>query len=143
MEIKEIIIRGTSGFCHVDEAYEDELVLTETSISYEYIPHPMSRLETNIYRKWAYDATNSPEFKSLYSQVTEMTPKYLNDIDKDFVTDVGPIIITAKYEDDYSQTADFYCDNEFFEEYFSIIKKMIPEFECMPTMLVLAEDFKE
>ena len=48
MDIIKIVIKGASGYGAVDEAYEDKVTLTESSISYEYKPHPMSKLETNV-----------------------------------------------------------------------------------------------
>lgn len=50
-DVIRIIIKGASGYGPVDEAYEDKLVITSSSISYEYKPHPMSQSEMNTYRK--------------------------------------------------------------------------------------------
>ena len=51
-EIIKITISGASAFGIVDEAYTDKVIITPSSISYEYKPHPKSSQETNIYRKW-------------------------------------------------------------------------------------------
>lgn len=58
MDIVKIVIKGASGYCSVDEAYKDKISLTDSSISYEYKPHEMSRLENNVYRKWTYKTTS-------------------------------------------------------------------------------------
>ena len=47
-DIVRIIIKGASGYGPVDEAYEDKIVITSSSISYEYKPHP----ESNSKRKF-------------------------------------------------------------------------------------------
>ena len=36
VDIIKIVIKGASGYGPVDEAYEDKVTLTESSISYEY-----------------------------------------------------------------------------------------------------------
>ena len=61
-DIVRIIIKGVSGYGPIDEAYEDKLVITSSSISYEYKPHPESNSKRNIYRKWFYKTT-SPMLK--------------------------------------------------------------------------------
>ena len=73
MEITKIVIKGASGYCPVDEAYEDKMTITDSAISYEYKPHLMSNLETNVYRKWSYKTT-SPIFKQIFKEVAAMTP---------------------------------------------------------------------
>ena len=55
MEIVRIVIKGSSGYCPSDEAFTDKVTITETSIKYEYKPHPCSESETNIPRKWSYN----------------------------------------------------------------------------------------
>ena len=51
------MIKGCSGYCSIDEAYDDKLVLTPTGIAYEYTP--MTESELNLKRKWSYK-TNNP-----------------------------------------------------------------------------------
>ena len=60
MDIIRIVIKGASGYGCADDAYEDKVTLTDSSISYEYTPHPMSESEFNIPRRWSYktDKTN-------------------------------------------------------------------------------------
>jgi len=94
-DIIKITIKSGSGYGLVDDAYDDKLVVTSSSISYEYKPHPMSNSETNIYRKWSYKTT-SPLFSAIFRRVAEMTPRFLY-IDEDlFCTDIGPTVITAR-----------------------------------------------
>ena len=38
-DINRIVIKGSSGYCCVDEAFNDKVTITEDSISYEYIPY--------------------------------------------------------------------------------------------------------
>ena len=50
-DIVKIVIKGTSGYCCVDEAYNDKLVITSDAISYEYTPIKESKI--NPKRKWS------------------------------------------------------------------------------------------
>lgn len=61
-DVIRIKIQGASGYGPVYESYEDKLVITSSSISYEHKPHPMSQSEMNTYGKWSYKTT-SPVFK--------------------------------------------------------------------------------
>lgn len=142
MEAKRIVIKGASGYCSVDEAYEDKLIITPDFISYEYKPHPKSNLDTNIYRKWSYKTT-SPLFKELYRQVTEMLPRYLYSEDILFVTDIGPTEIIATFEDGHREKTNFYCPSEYFVEWFRVIKQMVPMCEYTPAVLLTSEDYED
>ena len=37
-DIVRIVIKGASGYCCFDDAFNDKVTLTNDSISYEYIP---------------------------------------------------------------------------------------------------------
>ena len=119
MDIIKIIIKGGSGYGCADDAYEDKVTLTDSSISYEYKPHPMSQLETNIYRKWSYK-TDSPLFKSIFQDIASKTPEYLYNDEILFACDIGPTIITATFEDKHKETVNYFCPSEFFAEYFRL-----------------------
>ena len=45
--IVKITIKGSSGYCPIDEAYKDKLTITSSSISYEYTPE----IESEINKK--------------------------------------------------------------------------------------------
>jgi len=138
-DIIKIMIKGGSGYGPVDEAYEDRLVITSSSISYEYKPHPMSDSETNIYRKWSYK-TSSPLFVTLFQRIAEMTPHFLYNDEVLFCTDIGPTIITATFDDKHRETVNYFCPNEFFADYFRVIKQMVPTTEYTPAVLMTSED---
>lgn len=142
MKINRITIKGASGYCCVDEAYEDKISITSSSISYEYKPHPDSNLETNIYRKWSYK-TNSPVFEQLFKKLAEKTPNILNCDEKLLATDIGPVQIIVSFEDKHRKSANYFCPSEFFADYFRLIKQMVPSTEYIPVTLLTQEDFKD
>ena len=140
-EIIRITIKGASGYGPVDEAYEDRLSLTASSISYEYKPHPYSDSKTNIYRKWSYK-TSSPLFKEIFQQVAAMTPDIIHCDEDLFACDIGPTEIIVTYDDKHREAETFFCPSEYFKEYFRIIKKLIPGCEYIPAVLLTDEDFE-
>lgn len=142
MRIVRITIKGESGYGLVDEAFTDKVTITETSIKYEYKPHPYSNLETNIPRKWSY-STDSPLFKHIFAQVAEMTPKYLYSDDILFATDLGMTEIIATFEDKHRESVNFCCPSEYFLEYFRLIKEMVPKTEYVPAVLLTSDDYEE
>lgn len=113
MEIVRITIKGASGYGPVDMAYEDKVTLTESSISYEYKPHPMSNSETNVYKKWSYKTTNR-FFKELFQEIAAKTPEIINNDEDLFACDIGPTEIIVTYDDKHRETANFYCPSEYF-----------------------------
>ena len=137
--IVRIIIKGGSGYGSIDETYEDRLVITSVSISYEYKPHPLSHFKAELYKKWSYKTTN-PIFALQFKKIVEMTPSILHNNDKLFATDIGPTVITVTYADKHRETVTYFCPNEFLINYFREIKKMIPETEFIPEVLVTKED---
>ena len=141
-DIVRITIKGASGYCPVDEAYEDKITLTGSSISYEYKPHPMSDSKTNVYRKWSYKTTN-PHFKEVFEEIAAKTPDFFNCDDVLFACDIGPTEIIATYDDKHRESANFFCPSEFFKDYFKIIKMLVPEFEDVPMVLTTNDDFDE
>lgn len=142
MEITRIVIKGAFGYGPVDEAYEDRVTITDSSISYEYKPHPMSDLETNVYRKWSYKTT-SPIFKQIFKEAAAMTPDIIYNDEILFATDIGPTEITVTFEDKHREKANFFCPSEFFLEYFRVIKKLVPACEYTPAVLLTRDDFDE
>lgn len=142
MEITRIVIKGASGYGPIDEAYEDRVTITDSSISYEYKPHPMSNLETNVYRKWSYKTT-SPIFKQIFKEVAAMTLDIIYNDEILFTRDIGPTDITVTFEDKHREKANFFCPSEFFLEYFRAIKKLVPACEYTPAVLLTRDDFDE
>ncbi len=142
MDIIKIMIKGASGYGCVDDAYEDKVTLTDSSISYEYTPHPMSQSEWNVCRKWSYK-TDSPLFKSIFQKVAARTPEYLHNDEILFGCDIGPTIITVTYEDKHKESVNYFCPSEFFAEYFRLIKKLVPPCEEVPVVLKTNEDFED
>ena len=140
MDIIKIVIKGASGYGSVDDAYEDKVTLTESSISYEYKPHPMSQSEMNVHRKWSYK-TDSPLFKSIFNEVADRTPEYLYSTNKEFACDIGPTIITATFEDKHKETVNCFSPSELFYEYFQLIKTLVPACEDIPEVLKTSDDY--
>jgi len=141
LPIVRITIKGASGYGPVDDAYEDKLTITATSISYEYKPHPMSQSGTNVYKKWSYK-TNSPAFQILFEEVVFNTPNILYHDGVDMAVDIGPTVLTVTFSDKHRETANFFVPSEFFADYFRPIKRMVPGCEDIPVVLLTNEDFE-
>ena len=139
MRIVRITIKGASGYGPVETAYEDNITLTDSSISYEYKPHPMSNSETNVYRKWSYKTT-SPEFKDIFQAVAAMTPEIINCEDDMFAYDIGPTEIIVSYDDKHRDHEYFFVPSEYFREWFLLIKKLVPQCEKIPEVLWTIDD---
>ena len=142
MKIIKIVIKGASGYGSVDEAYEDKVTITPSSISYEYTPHPYAHSDTNIHRKWSY-TTSSPVFRELFEAIAAKVPEYLYNNDEVLMAlDIGPIDLIATFEDKPKESLHLFCPSEYFADLFRLIKQMVPGCEDIPAVLLTQEDYE-
>lgn len=141
MKIIRIVIKGASGYGPVDAAYEDKVILTPSSISYEYKPHPQAQSESNIHRKWSYKS-NSSAFCELFDAIAAKTPEYLHDDGELLALDIGPTDLVVTFEDKHKESVHLFCPSEYFADYFRLIKRMIPPCEDIPAVLMTHEDYE-
>ena len=131
-EIVKITIKGCSGYCSYDDAYDDKLVLTPSSISYHYVP--LQESELNHTRKWSYK-TNSHFFRVAFEKVASMMPDILCAEETFLCTDVGMVDFTVTYSDKTRKHIRYWCTGSHFSKCFSIIKKLVPDGESTPEVL--------
>ena len=84
--MSRIVIKGESGFCSVDEAFDDMIVITPDWISYKYKPRKIS--EHNLPTSWAYQPSGLG-YRALFDEVAEKVAGILEQDDEEFVTDIG------------------------------------------------------
>ena len=141
MSIIKITIKGCSGYGPVDIAYEDKLVLTQISLSYEYKPYVES--EENKARKWSYK-TNSPLFAIGFERVAEFMPEILAPTVMWECTDVGMIDFTVVYDDNSKKHIRYWCTSDPFTECFKAINDLVPPTEMCPEVIrIYGEDLEE
>ncbi|MCR5137511.1 MAG: hypothetical protein K6C12_10565 [Oscillospiraceae bacterium] len=138
-EIIRIVIKGSSGYGPVEEAFEDKVVITRDSIRYEYTPYLAS--ETNPVRKWSYKTT-SPIFQKEFDTLALLMPKVMT-MEGFFVKDVGAITFTITYSDKSRGEREFFLPGDDFKQVFSVIKTMVPGCEYVPAVLLTSEDYEE
>ena len=131
-EIVKITIKGCSGYCCYDDAYDDKLILAPTSISYDYVP--LHESELNRTRKWSYK-TNSHFFRNAFEQVARMMPDILYANETFLCTDVGMVDFTVTYSDKTRKHIRYWCTGNYFSKCFFIIKKLVPNGEEIPEVL--------
>ena len=139
-DIVKIVIKGASGYCCVDEAYNDKVTITPESISYEYVPAVES--EINPKRKWSYK-TNSPIFKMRFDTLVALMPGVTERNTDIFCTDIGGIEFIITYADKTKFQEVFWIPSDYFESQFKVIKSMVPECEYTPAVLITSDDFEE
>ena len=139
MKIDKIFIKGTSGYCAVDDSYNDKLTVTASSIAYEYKPYLEDGFPMQRYRKWSYK-TNSPEFARLFEHAAVYIQEYLRNGPEIQCQDAGMITFTATYEDKHKETMTCCASPDFFEKCFVFFREMVPPCEEMPNVLGQPED---
>ena len=139
-DINRIVIKGSSGYCCVDEAFNDKVTITEDSISYEYIPYVES--EINPKRKWSYK-TSSPIFKVKYSEIAKKVEEAIQRNIEEFCTDIGGIEFNITYSDKTKFKETYWVPGDEFKELFSEIKSIVPETEYTPAVLLTSDDYDE
>lgn len=138
-KVTRIVIKGSSGYCSINNAYNDKVTISDNSISYEY--KPLYESENNSLRKWNYK-TNSIAFLNTYKKIVGLIEEILNTEDEVFCTDVGEITFVITFSDKSKQTRTFFCSGEYFKECFTIIKLLVPKCEYVPAVLLTEEDYK-
>ncbi len=139
-DIVKIVIKGSSGYGCIDDAYSDKVTITPESIAYEYVPAVES--EMNPKRKWSYK-TDSPIFKMKYNELIALMPGVTERVIEEFCTDVGGIEFVITYADKTRFHKIFWVTSEYFESQFRVITGMVPECEYTPEVLRILDDFEE
>lgn len=134
------MIKGASGYCSADETYNDKVTITPVSISYEY--KPMCETELNPSRKWSYK-TNSSIFKMMYDEVAGMLPEIIEKRIEEFCTDIGGIEFNITCSDKTKVKEIYWVPGDYFEKLFVEIKRMVPETEYTPAVLLTSEDYAD
>ena len=136
-KIVRILIKGTSGYCSIVDAYSDKVTLTPNSISYEYKPY--EEMDTNRPVKWSY-RTGNPAFQELFERVAEKVADILTWEEEYFVTDIGSTTFVVTYDDKTRVQKDLLLFRDDFAECFALVKRMVPGLEAVPAVLRTAED---
>ena len=139
-DIVRIVIKGASGYCCFDDAFNDKVTLTNDSISYEYIPCVES--EMNQKRKWSYK-TNSPLFKMQYEQISSMLSDTIEKEVLEFCTDIGGIEFNITYSDKTKFKEIYWVPGDYFRDLFAVIKSLVPASEDTPVVLMTSEDYED
>lgn len=139
-EIIRIKLEGASGYCLVDEAYNDKLTIYPDSIRYEYTP--VVETETNISRKWSYK-TSSPVFRKVFNDVSVAIEEIMDWEERPFCTDISGVGFEITYSDKTKRKRSFLLPGDDFKDCFSIIKQMIPGCEYIPAVLLTSEDYSD
>ena len=137
-EAIKITIKGCSGYCPVDMAYIDKLIITQDSIRYEYTP--MMECSTNTSQKWTYK-TNSPAFNQLFKEAALAKEEIMNWNEIPYCTDIGDTEFVINYSDKTNAKRRFRLSGDDFKDCFSIIRQMIPGCEQIPAVLMTSEDY--
>ena len=139
-EIERIVIKGSSGYGCIDEAYKDKVSITSTSVVYEYVPYVET--EINPKRKWSY-RTNSPIFQKMYNDIVEVISEVTGRKNTEFCTDIGGVEFVITYSDKTNFKETYWVNGDYFEELFTKIKRLVPESEYTPAVLLTSEDYEE
>ena len=138
MNIKEIVIQGSSGHCGPRYVYSDELKITSTTIAYECKPL-METCSAIVYRKWSYETTNV-DFARTFEKIADAVCGILK-LELDVMwLDCGSIDFTVIYEDGNKASRFFVCPSDVFEDCFRIIRQIIPSMEDVPETLTVREE---
>lgn len=139
-DIIRIVIKGSSGYCSAEKAFNDKVTITPESISYEYDPH--IEQEVNLKRKWSYK-TNSPIFKVKFFNIAGMLQGIIDKGIKEFCTDIGGTEFNITYSDKTKFKDTYWVPSDYFEELFVVIKSLVPDNEYTPEVLLTSDDYED
>ena len=136
----QIKISGESGYVNDEEVYKDTLIITDHSIEYECKPNINS--EMNPVQSWSY-TTNSPAFKKLFELGVVATHEIFARDPQCPGTDMPVTRFQVTYSNKEIAKKVYMVNSNEFSECFSILKKMVPPCELMPSVLQTFEDYKK
>ncbi len=139
-EIVKIVVKGYSGYCPADMAYEDKVTISCDSVNYVY--KPLFESEENLPRNWRYK-TDSPVFRKLFYELVSAMPGVMEHDTEMLCTDIGGIEFTVTFDDKTRWKQVFWLLGDEFKDCFKIIRQMVPACEKIPEVLLLSEDFDE
>ena len=148
LSVTKIVVKRSPNFFEEPQFNCNIVTITESSIAYEYvsvIPKPRidyqeeSQFET-VEKKWSYK-TNSPIFKSIYDEIVQMVPDIV-EMAPPFCTDIGGMEFIITYSDKSKIERVFFTDRDYFKDWFSIIKKLVPTTEQIPDVLLTSDDYR-
>jgi hypothetical protein len=120
-DISKVIISTTSGYCCIDEAYVDRIVITDHSIHYEFKPELLAKMSPI---SWTAK-TRDPAYIGLYHKLAEVVLSKLEAPMPIQYCDVGDITLSVVFSDKKRKTQSFLVSPEDLEPCFSIMKQMV------------------
>lgn len=139
-DIVQIEISSSSGLTMAEFAYKDKLTISKDKIEYENLPFYES--EQNPHQKWSY-STNNPEFSKLFDELAKSVYEIVHTNEMLIIFDAGDVTYTVTYTDNSREQQTFSLLNNCFDEFFSIIQKMIPPMEKIPNAIIMQYDEDE
>ena len=133
-EVKSVTITYESGFGPVSEAYQEKLVITGNSLSYQFIPHMENKNDEE--KAWSYKSSSEFFLKSIRESVNEMV-KLIWMEERSDCLDARPITFNILFTDKSKFKRVYLEPVSEFRKILSPLKKLVPQHETMP------EIFKE
>lgn len=134
--IKKITLWSYSGFGTIDTAYEDKLVLTPDSISYEYKPKLIC--DGNSVRKWSYKSSSS-EFLKKYNDLLPIMPVILEKEPRE-IMDAPGITIKVVFEDKTTEEYDLSFEHQNMGYLLEHLRSFVPPMEELVGLLEEIEE---
>ena len=148
LSVTKIVIKRSPNFFEEPQFNCNKVTITESSIAYEYVSviektridyQEESQFET-LEKKWSYK-TNSPIFKSIYDEIVQMVPDIV-ERNPAFCTDIGGMKFIITYSDNSKIERIFFTNRDYFKDWFSIIKELVPTTEQIPDVLLTSDDYR-
>ena len=138
--IIKITVKSESGYCPYDLAYEDKLIISSDSLTYEYKPYYES--DENKSRKWKYCSADA-DYKEWFERVTAIVQETIPIDPLGIYTDIGAITFILKYDDKTSDEYSYFVPPDRFEDIWKIVRLAVPSIEKMPEVLIEYNDEEE
>ena len=132
--IVKVVIKSTSGYGSIYEAYQDILIITPDSISYIFTPECPEESTFRTTSKWKYQ-TNNSIFREMFVNISEMIAAVIENGISMKACDTGIISFKVFFDDKTSIKDSYIINNGYFNNIFSVIREFVPPYEPMPAVL--------
>lgn len=141
-KIVKVIIKGTSGYCSIEDAYKEKITITQNKVKYHFLPeilkkdrpeyidlenYPPRLPETKLSMNFGANLQCCP-----FEKVADFALEVLNKQEQGMCCDIGATIITVVYDNGAKLTNTYFEPPDFFFDLFKAVQCLFSTTGIMP-----------
>lgn len=142
-KIVKVVIKGTSGYCSIDDAYEEKITITSSKIKYHYLPELLKNRDrcdieafSSVMPEIKFSTYYGPNFiQRQFEEIADLALATLNRNDIEECCDIGGTEITVFYDNGTKMSNTYYTFRYSFCTLLEAVKRLFKVTGLIPEML--------